>query len=58
MVTYKREIKLWRQTNPVQRALMIRDDADPNWMPAGRSCAMGVRIGFLGFNSVLAAARD
>jgi hypothetical protein len=32
MVTYKREIRLWREANPVQRALMIRDDADAYWI--------------------------
>ena len=28
MVTFRREIKLWRETGVTQRALMIRDDAD------------------------------
>jgi len=32
MVTYKREIRLWREAHPVQRALMIRDDADAYWI--------------------------
>jgi hypothetical protein len=32
MVTYKREIRLWREAHPVQRALMIRDDADSYWI--------------------------
>ncbi len=29
---YKREIRLWREAHPVQRALMIRDDADSYWI--------------------------
>jgi hypothetical protein len=32
MVLFKREVKLWRETNVTQRALMIRDDADSAWL--------------------------
>jgi hypothetical protein len=32
MVTFKREIKLWREAGVTQRALMIRDDADTYWL--------------------------
>jgi hypothetical protein len=32
MVTCKREIRLWREAHPVQRALMIRDDAEAYWI--------------------------
>jgi len=32
MVTYKREIRLWREAHPVQQTLMIRDDADSYWI--------------------------
>lgn len=32
MVTFKREIGLWRETGVTQRALMIRDDADTYWL--------------------------
>jgi hypothetical protein len=28
----KREVRLWRETNVTQRALMIRDDADSTWL--------------------------
>ncbi len=28
MVTFKRELALWRETDVTQRTLMIRDDAD------------------------------
>jgi hypothetical protein len=32
MVLFKREVRLWRETNVTQRALMIRDDADFAWL--------------------------
>ena len=32
MVTFKRELALWRETDVTQRALMIRDDADTYWL--------------------------
>jgi hypothetical protein len=32
MVTFRREIRLWRETGVTQRALMIRDDADTYWL--------------------------
>lgn len=32
MVTFRREIRLWRETSVTQRALMIRDDADTYWL--------------------------
>jgi hypothetical protein len=32
MVTFKREVALWRETGVTQRALMIRDDADTYWL--------------------------
>lgn len=32
MVLFKREVRLWRDTNVTQRALMIRDDADFAWL--------------------------
>ena len=32
MVTFRREIRLWRETGATQRALMIRDDADTCWL--------------------------
>ncbi len=32
MVTFRREIRLWRETGVTQRALMIRDDADTSWL--------------------------
>lgn len=32
MVTFRREIGLWRETDVTQRALMIRDDADTYWL--------------------------
>lgn len=32
MVTFRREIRLWRETGVTQRALMIRDDADTCWL--------------------------
>ena len=32
MVTFRREIGLWRETGVTQRALMIRDDADTYWL--------------------------
>ena len=32
MVMFKRELKLWQETGVTQRALMIRDDADANWL--------------------------
>lgn len=32
MVTFRREVRLWRETSVTQRALMIRDDADTYWL--------------------------
>jgi hypothetical protein len=32
MVTFRREIALWRETGVTQRALMIRDDVDTCWL--------------------------
>jgi hypothetical protein len=32
MVTFRREVRLWRETSVTQRALMLRDDADTYWL--------------------------
>lgn len=32
MVTYKREVRLWREMNSMQRALTFRNDADRCWL--------------------------
>jgi hypothetical protein len=32
MVVFKREVRLWRETNAVHRALLLRDDADSAWV--------------------------
>ena len=42
MVTFRREIRLWRETGVTQRALMIRDDAD-TYAPA-RTGASGMTV--------------
>jgi len=32
MVLYKNEFRLWQEMRPTQRALMLRNDADTNWL--------------------------